>query len=244
MQFEKKISLVTGANRGIGKAIAKKLLEKNVIVIGTATQPEGVKKISKYLHGQGLGIQLNICDSISIKLCLEKIKKNFGLINILINNAGITQDNLLIKMKENQWDSVINTNLTGTYRISKEVIPGMLKKNYGRIVNIGSVSGFVGNPGQTNYSASKFGLIGFTHSLSREVAKRGITVNMICPGFIDTDMTRILSEKHKEKILSFIPINRFGSTKDVAHAAIFLASDEASYITGETIHVNGGMYMK
>lgn len=244
MQFKKKISLVTGANRGIGKAIAQKLLEKNVIVIGTATQLEGVEKIKKYLNGQGLGIQLNVCDPTSIKLCLEKIKKIFGSINILINNAGITQDNLLIKMKENQWNSVINTNLTGTYRISKEVIPGMLKKNYGRIINIGSVSGFIGNPGQTNYSASKFGLIGFTHSLSREVAKRGITVNMICPGFIDTDMTHILSEKHKEKILSYIPINRFGSTQDVAHAAIFLASDEASYITGETIHVNGGMYMK
>lgn len=244
MQFKEKVSLVTGANRGIGKAIAKELLEKNAIVIGTSTKPEGVDKIRKYLNGQGLGIQLNICDIISIKLCLEKIKKIFGAINILINNAGITQDNLLIKMQEKQWNSVINTNLTGAFRISKEVVPGMLKNNYGRIINIGSVSGFIGNPGQTNYSASKFGLIGFTHSLSREVAKRGITVNMICPGFIETDMTRILSKTNREKILSCIPTNRFGSTQDIAHAAIFLASEEASYITGETIHVNGGMYMK
>ncbi|MDQ1237294.1 MAG: 3-oxoacyl-[acyl-carrier-protein] reductase [Wigglesworthia glossinidia] len=244
MQFKEKISLITGANRGIGKVIAKKLLENHAIVIGTSTQPEGVNKINNYLNGQGIGVQLNVCDADSITLCIEKIKKIFGEVDILINNAGIIKDNLLIKMKEEYWNKVINTNLTGVFRMSKAVIPGMLKKNYGRIINIGSISGFIGNPGQVNYAASKSGLIGFTHSLSREVAKRGITVNMISPGFIETDMTKMLSMQNKQKILSHIPINRFGSTEDVAYAAMFLASDKASYITGETIHVNGGMYMK
>ncbi|BAC24237.1 fabG [Wigglesworthia glossinidia endosymbiont of Glossina brevipalpis] len=244
MNFNKKISLVTGANRGIGKSIAKELLKRNSIVIGTSTSKEGVDIINNYVKKQGKGIVLNLLDKNSIKLCIEKIKKNFGDVDILINNAGTNKDELLIRMKENSLNHVININLISVFIISKIVIKGMIKKRYGRIINIGSVSGFTGNIGQTNYSASKSGLTGFTKSLAREVAKKGITVNMVSPGFIKTDMTKSLSENNKKNILSNIPVNRFGSTKDVANAVIFFASDLSSYITGETMHVNGGIYMK
>ncbi|AWH87413.1 3-oxoacyl-ACP reductase FabG [Limnobaculum parvum] len=243
MKLDGKIALVTGASRGIGKAIAEKLVSEGARVIGTATTETGAEAISEYLGTHGKGLALNVTDSASIESVLETIRAEFGEIDILINNAGITRDNLLMRMKDDEWQDIIDTNLTSVFRLSKAVMRAMMKKRYGRIITIGSVVGTMGNAGQTNYAAAKAGIIGFSKSLAREVASRGITVNVIAPGFIETDMTRALTDEQRSGILSQVPANRLGEAKEIASAAAFLASDEAGYITGETLHVNGGMYM-
>lgn len=243
MRLDGKIALVTGASRGIGRAIAERLVSDGAIVIGTATSQKGADAISEYLGKKGKGISLNVTDSASIEIALNTIRTEFGEIDILINNAGITRDNLLMRMKDDEWQEIIDTNLTSIFRLSKAVMRAMMKKRYGRIITIGSVVGTMGNAGQTNYAAAKAGIIGFSKSLAREVASRGITVNVIAPGFIETDMTRALTDEQRSGILSSVPANRLGEAKEIASAAAFLASDEAGYITGETLNVNGGMYM-
>lgn len=243
MTFEKKIVLVTGARRGIGRAISEMFSMCGATVIGTATDTCGVQKINVYLGNSGKGKLLDVIQQHSIDVCLKTIQEEFGNIDILINNAGIIHDNILLNMKDDEWQSVIDVNLTAAFRMSKAVIKPMIKNRYGRIINIGSVIGMIGNVGQTNYAAAKSGLMGFTKSLAREVASRGITVNLVIPGFIYTDMTKKLTDTQKNDILSKIPINRFGTPKDVAHAVIFFSSEDSQYITGQTIHVNGGMYM-
>ncbi|MEG0278089.1 MAG: 3-oxoacyl-ACP reductase FabG [Morganella sp. (in: enterobacteria)] len=243
MSFEGKIALVTGASRGIGRAIAEKLVARGATVIGTATSESGAAAISEYLGAKGKGFALNVTDSASIDQVLEKIRAEFGEIDILVNNAGITRDNLLMRMKEDEWQDILDTNLSSIFRLSKAVMRSMMKKRYGRIITIGSVVGTMGNAGQANYAAAKAGLIGFSKSLAREIASRGITVNVVAPGFIETDMTRALTEDQRAGILSQVPANRLGDADEIASAVAFLASDEAAYITGETLHVNGGMYM-
>ncbi|MFT6330080.1 MAG: 3-oxoacyl-[acyl-carrier protein] reductase [Bermanella sp.] len=238
-----KIALVTGASRGIGKAIAEQLVSNGAIVIGTATSEKGAEAISDYLVNNGVGKVLNVTDDASIADLLSQISEEFGAIDILINNAGITRDNLLMRMKDDEWNDIIHTNLTSVFKLSKAVMRGMMKKRHGRIVNIGSVVGSSGNAGQANYAAAKAAVIGFSKSLAREIASRGITVNVVSPGFIDTDMTKSLSDEQKEAIFKDIPANRLGDPKEIAATVGFLVSDEAGYITGETIHVNGGMYM-
>lgn len=240
------IALVTGASRGIGQAIANALGQQEAIVIGTATTEVGAQTISERLKTVGIhgtGMVLDVSDSISIKTCLQQISDKFGTPDILINNAGITRDNLLIRMKDDQWDDSINTNLTAVFRLAKAVIRTMLKKKSGRIINISSVVGVMGNAGQTNYAAAKAGLIGFSKSLVREIGARNITVNTIAPGFIDTDMTRGLAAEQHKLLTSQIPLGRLGNAEEVAAIVAFLASPSAGYITGETIHVNGGLYM-
>lgn len=243
MKLEGKVALVTGASRGIGKAIAQRLAAEGAHVIGTATSESGAQSISEYLGAQGKGLALNVTDAASVEATLEAIRAEFGDVDILVNNAGITRDNLLMRMKDEEWQDIIDTNLTSIFRLSKAVMRAMMKKRYGRIITIGSVVGTMGNAGQANYAAAKAGVIGFSKSLAREVASRGITVNVIAPGFIETDMTRALTDEQRSGILSQVPANRLGDTKEIASAAAFLASDEAGYITGETLHVNGGMYM-
>ncbi|ADW74549.1 MULTISPECIES: 3-oxoacyl-ACP reductase FabG [Rahnella] len=243
MSFEGKIALVTGASRGIGRAIAEKLVAGGAKVIGTATSEKGAEAIGEYLGENGKGIMLNVVDSASIEQVLATIRAEFGEIDILVNNAGITRDNLLMRMKDDEWQDILDTNLTSVFRLSKAVMRAMMKKRCGRIITIGSVVGTMGNAGQANYAAAKAGLIGFSKSLAREVASRGITVNVVAPGFIETDMTRALTDDQRAGILSSVPANRLGDAKEIASAVAFLASDEASYITGETLHVNGGMYM-
>lgn len=243
ISLEGKVALVTGASRGIGRAIAEQLAALGAQVVGTATSEKGAAAISSYLGDKGCGLVLNVGDTASIEQCLEQIKNQFGDIDILVNNAGITRDNLLMRMKDDEWFDIIQTNLTSVYRLSKAVMRSMMKKRFGRIINIGSVVGSMGNAGQTNYAAAKAGVLGFTKSLAREVASRGITVNAIAPGFIDTDMTKELSEEQKESIFGQVPANRLGKPEEIAATAAFLASNQAAYITGETIHVNGGMYM-
>ncbi|GKX49752.1 3-oxoacyl-ACP reductase FabG [Budvicia aquatica] len=243
MRLEGKIALVTGASRGIGRAIAERLVSDGATVIGTATSDKGAEAISEYLGKNGKGIALNVTDSASIETALNTIRAEFGEIDILINNAGITRDNLLMRMKDDEWQDILDTNLTSVFRLSKAVMRAMMKKRHGRIITIGSVVGTMGNAGQTNYAAAKAGIIGFSKSLAREVASRGITVNVIAPGFIETDMTRALTDEQRSGILSSVPANRLGEAKEIASAAAFLASDEAGYITGETLNVNGGMYM-
>ncbi|GAB2928392.1 3-oxoacyl-ACP reductase FabG [Hafnia psychrotolerans] len=243
MSFEGKIALVTGASRGIGRAIAEKLVAGGATVIGTATSEKGAEAISEYLGENGKGIALNVVDSASIEQVLATIRAEFGEIDILVNNAGITRDNLLMRMKDDEWQDILDTNLTSVFRLSKAVMRAMMKKRFGRIITIGSVVGTMGNAGQANYAAAKAGLIGFSKSLAREIASRGITVNVVSPGFIETDMTRALTDDQRAGILSSVPANRLGDAKEIASAVAFLASDEASYITGETLHVNGGMYM-
>ncbi|MEG7502334.1 3-oxoacyl-ACP reductase FabG [Providencia stuartii] len=243
MSFEGKIALVTGASRGIGKAIALTLAARGATVIGTATSEKGAEAISAYLDGKGKGFALNVTDPASIDETLNNIRQQFGEIDILVNNAGITRDNLLMRMKDDEWQDIIDTNLSSVYRLSKAVLRAMMKKRCGRIISIASVVGVMGNAGQANYAAAKAVLIGFSKSLAREVASRGITVNVVAPGFIETDMTKALTDEQRAGILSQVPADRLGDAQEIASAVAFLASDEAGYITGETLHVNGGMYM-
>ncbi|MBN3137792.1 3-oxoacyl-ACP reductase FabG [Pectobacterium punjabense] len=243
MSFEGKIALVTGASRGIGRAIAETLVARGAKVIGTATSEKGAEAISRWLGENGKGYMLNVADAASVESVLAEIRAEFGEIDILINNAGITRDNLLMRMKDDEWHDILDTNLTSVFRMSKAVMRAMMKKRFGRIITIGSVVGTMGNAGQANYAAAKAGLIGFSKSLAREVASRGITVNVVAPGFIETDMTQALTEEQRAGILASVPANRLGDAKEIASAVVFLASDEAAYITGETLHVNGGMYM-
>ena len=240
--LEGKVVLVTGASRGIGKAIASQLKALGGKVIGTATSEHGAANISEYL-GEGCGLVLNVTDDASISAMFDIIKEQHGGVDILVNNAGITRDNLMMRMKNDEWDDIIDTNLSSVFKISKAVLRTMMKKRHGRIINIGSVVGTMGNAGQVNYSTAKAGLLGFTKSLAREVASRGITVNTVSPGFIDTDMTQTLTDEQKEGIFAQVPANRLGKPEEIANAVAFLASDSAAYITGETLHVNGGMYM-
>ena len=243
MNLSGKIALVTGASRGIGKAIAEKLVACGATVIGTATTENGAEAISQYLGQNGKGLALNVTDEASIESVISTIKAEFGDIDILVNNAGITRDNLLMRMKEDEWQDILDTNLTSVFRLSKALMRTMMKKRYGRIITIGSVVGAMGNAGQSNYAAAKAGLIGFSKSLAREVASRGITVNVVAPGFIATDMTAALTDEQKALTVAQVPVGRLGEPAEIASAVAFLASDEASYITGETLHVNGGMYM-
>ncbi|EMV9344449.1 3-oxoacyl-ACP reductase FabG [Vibrio alginolyticus] len=243
MNLEGKIALVTGASRGIGRAIAELLVERGATVIGTATSESGAAAISEYLGDNGKGLALNVTDVESIEATLKTINEEFGVIDILVNNAGITRDNLLMRMKDDEWNDIIDTNLTPIYRMSKAVLRGMVKKRAGRIINVGSVVGTMGNAGQTNYAAAKAGVIGFTKSMAREVASRGVTVNTVAPGFIETDMTKALNDDQRAATLSNVPAGRLGDPREIASAVVFLASPEAAYITGETLHVNGGMYM-
>ena len=244
MNFEGKLVLVTGASRGIGKAIAALFAEKCAKVVGTATSEKGAEAISAYLGEQGAGMVLNVADQTSVDALFASIREKFGAeVDILVNNAGITRDGLFMRMSDEDWDAIITTNLSSVYRMSKAVIRSMMKKRGGRIISISSVVGVIGNAGQTNYAAAKAGIIGFTKSLAREVASRGVTVNAVAPGFIATDMTSVLTDAEKEKILSGVPMGHLGTPEDIANAVLFLASDEAGYITGETINVNGGMSM-
>ena len=243
-QLSGKIALVTGASRGIGKAIAEALAAQGATVIGTATSENGAAAISEYLAASGgKGLALNVTDKASVEASLKAIADEFGGIDILINNAGITRDNLLMRMKDDEWQDIIDTNLSSIFTLSKAVLRGMMKKRYGRIVNVGSVVGSSGNAGQANYVAAKAGVIGFSKSMAREVASRGITINVVAPGFIDTDMTKALTDDQREAIFKDIPANRLGAPEEIASTVAFLVSDGAAYITGETIHVNGGMYM-
>ncbi len=240
------IALVTGASRGIGQSIALALGQQGATIVGTATSDKGAESISAYLAENGItgqGMALNVTDADSIKQMLAGMTETFGAPGILVNNAGITRDNLLMRMKEEEWDDIINTNLTSVYRMSKACLRAMTKARKGRIISISSVVGASGNAGQANYAAAKAGLIGFSKSLAREVGVRGITVNTVAPGFIDTDMTRALADAQKETLLGEIPLNRLGQPEEIAAAVAFLASPGAAYITGETLHVNGGMYM-
>ena len=243
ISLEGKVALVTGASRGIGRAIAEQLAALGAKVVGTATTEKGAAAIGEYLGEQGAGFVLNVTDTASVEACLEQIKIQFGEIDILVNNAGITRDNLLMRMKDDEWFDIMQTNLTSVFRLSKAVLRSMMKKRFGRIITIGSVVGSMGNAGQTNYAAAKAGVLGFTKSLAKEVASRGITVNAVSPGFIDTDMTKELSEEQKTAIFSQVPANRLGQPEEIAATVAFLASTHAAYITGETVHVNGGMYM-
>ncbi|ALP41081.1 3-oxoacyl-ACP reductase FabG [Aeromonas schubertii] len=243
MSFTDKVVLVTGASRGIGRAIAEAFAERGAKVVGTATSESGAEAISAYLGDKGCGLALNVTDAGSVEQVLATIKERFGDVDVLINNAGITRDNLLMRMKDDEWNDIIETNLTSLYRLSKPVLRAMMKKRYGRIVSIGSVVGTMGNAGQTNYAAAKAGLVGFTKALAREVASRGITVNAVAPGFIETDMTRALNDDQRAGIMNQVPAARLGDPKEIAAAVVFLASSDAGYITGETLHVNGGMYM-
>ncbi len=229
--------------RGIGKAIAELLVERGATVIGTATSESGADAISAYLGDNGKGLALNVTDVDSIESVLKSINDEFGGIDILVNNAGITRDNLLMRMKDDEWTDILDTNLTSIFRLSKAVLRGMMKKRQGRIINVGSVVGTMGNAGQTNYAAAKAGVIGFTKSMAREVASRGVTVNTVAPGFIETDMTKALNDDQRTATLAQVPAGRLGDPREIASAVAFLASPEAAYITGETLHVNGGMYM-
>ncbi len=239
----KKVALVTGASRGIGRAIAEKLVADGFFVIGTATSDSGAEAISAYLAESGKGMKLNVSDAGSIAEVIKSIVDEYGTPAVLVNNAGITRDNLLMRMKDDEWDDIINTNLTSVFRMSKAVLRGMMKAKSGRIINISSVVGATGNAGQANYAAAKAGMVGFAKSMAKEVGSRGITVNTVAPGFIDTDMTRELSDELKQALLAGIPLARLGDAKEIAYAVAFLASEGAAYITGETLHVNGGMFM-
>ncbi|MEZ9523122.1 3-oxoacyl-ACP reductase FabG [Enterovibrio norvegicus] len=243
MDLNGKIALVTGASRGIGRAIAEILVERGATVVGTATSESGAASISDYLGENGKGYALNVTSSESIEGVLKAIKEEFGDIDILVNNAGITRDNLLMRMKEDEWQDIMDTNLTSIFRMSKAVLRAMMKKRNGRIINVGSVVGTMGNAGQANYAAAKAGVVGFTKSMAREVASRGITVNTVAPGFIETDMTKALNDDQRAATLAQVPAGRLGDPREIAATVAFLASTDAAYITGETLHVNGGMYM-
>lgn len=244
--LEGKVALVTGASRGIGRAIATALGKAGATVAGTATSDTGAAAISEYLGAEGIkgaGFKLNVNDVPETEAVLEKVESQFGPVAILVNNAGITRDNLLLRMKDAEWDEIMDTNLKSVFRLSKLVIRSMMKARYGRIINITSVVGSMGNAGQANYAAAKAGIVGFSKSLAREVGSRNITVNCVAPGFIDTDMTKGLPEEQKKTLLAHIPLGRFGQAQEVAAAVTFLASDGAAYVTGNSLHVNGGMYM-
>jgi 3-oxoacyl-[acyl-carrier protein] reductase len=239
----KNIALVTGASRGIGKAIAERLSEDGFYVVGTATSDAGAEAISAYLGEHGRGFKLDVADAANVEAVLKQINDEIGAPTVLVNNAGITRDNLLMRMKDEEWDSIIATNLTSVFRMSKAVMRGMMKARTGRIINISSVVGSTGNAGQANYSAAKAGMVGFAKAMAKEVGSRNITVNTVAPGFIDTDMTRELTEEQKNAWIGAIPLGRLGEAREIAHAVSFLASEGAGYITGETLHVNGGMFM-
>jgi 3-oxoacyl-[acyl-carrier protein] reductase len=244
--LEGKLALVTGASRGIGKAIAQALGKAGATVLGTATSESGAQSIAAYLAEagtQGAGLVLDVVDGAACDKLVADAEQRFGAIGILVNNAGITRDNLLMRMKEAEWDEIMDTNLKSVYRLSKLVIRSMMKARYGRIVNLTSVVGFMGNAGQANYAAAKAGIVGFSKALAREVGSRSITVNCVAPGFIDTDMTRALPDAQKQALLANVPLGRFGRPEEVAAAVVFLASEGAAYVTGSTIHVNGGMLM-
>lgn len=246
MSLSDKVALVTGASRGIGQAIALELGLRGATIIGTATTDAGAEKISQFFKDnniKGKGMSLNVTDANSVTTVLAEIQKEFAAPSILVNNAGITRDNIMMRMKDDEWFDVIDTNLNSLYRLSKGVLRGMTKARWGRIINIGSIVGSIGNIGQSNYAAAKAGLEGFTRALARELGSRSVTVNAITPGFIDTDMTRELPEAQREALLSQIPLGRLGQSKEIAETVCFLVSDAASYITGATIPVNGGMYM-
>jgi len=247
MTLDGKIALVTGASRGIGRAIALELGKCGAVVIGTSTTAPGADGIGQQLTAagaKGVGMALNVNDLQQVESAMADIQKRFGDIAILVNNAGVTRDNLLLRMKDEEWDEIMATDLKSVYRLSKRVLRSMLKARYGRIINITSIVGVTGNAGQTNYAAAKAGIIGFSKSLAREVGSRNITVNCIAPGFIDTDMTRALSEEQRGALVHQIPLGRLGRPEDVAAAAAFLASPAADYVTGCTLHVNGGLYME
>ncbi|MDX1518115.1 MAG: 3-oxoacyl-ACP reductase FabG [Woeseiaceae bacterium] len=237
------VALVTGASRGIGAAIAAALAAAGATVVGTATSKGGAEGISESLGAKGRGIVLNIADEDSVQAAIKDVQDREGAPTILVNNAGITRDNLLMRMKDAEWDDVLSTNLTGTYRVCKACLRGMMKARKGRIINIASVIGITGNAGQANYAAAKAGLIGFSKSLAKEIGSRNITVNVVAPGFIDTDMTRVLPDDQREAMLQQIPLGRLGEGGDIAAAVVYLASAAGSYVTGETLHVNGGMLM-
>ena len=240
------LAVVTGASRGIGQAIALELGTRGATVIGTATSDKGAGAITAALAENGVrgtGMVLDVTDADSITAFFKAVQDEYGSPTVLVNNAGITRDNLMMRMKDDEWDAVISTNLSSAFRMSKACLRGMMKARHGRIINISSIIGATGNPGQANYAATKAGVIGFTKSLAREVGSRSITVNAVAPGFIDTDMTRALPEEQRKQLLDQIPMARLGDVKDIANAVVFLASEEASYITGETLHVNGGMFI-
>ena len=241
--LEGEIALVTGASRGIGASIAAALAAAGATVVGSATSQGGADGISAALGPKGRGIVLNVADAESVAAAIKDVQAQEGNPTVLVNNAGITRDNLLMRMKQEEWDDVIGTNLSGVYSVSKACLRGMMKAKKGRIINIASVVGVMGNAGQANYAATKAGVIGFSKSLAREVGSRGITVNVVAPGFIDTDMTRDLPEANREAMLTQIPLGALGDSLDIANAVVFLASTGGAYITGETLHVNGGMVM-
>ncbi len=244
MNLDNQVALVTGASRGIGKAIALELARQGAKVVGTATTEAGAAAISDYLQQfGGKGAQLNVTDAAACAAVIDEVQKGVGPITILVNNAGITQDQLAMRMKDEEWDSVIATNLTAVGRLSRAVLRGMMKAKHGRIINITSVVGSAGNPGQMNYAAAKAGVAGMSRALAREIGSRNITVNCVAPGFIDTDMTRSLSAEQHASLLTQIPLARLGAPEDIANAVAFLAGPQAAYITGTTLHVNGGMYM-
>ncbi len=246
MSLVNKVVLVTGATRGIGRAITLHLGKQGAIVVGTATSDAGVAAIGDYLtqaNVDGMGLLLNVVDADSIETAVSSVESKFSAPDILVNNAGITRDNLLIRMKDTEWNDVMATNLTPIFTLSKRCLRAMIKARWGRIITITSVIGVMGNAGQTNYATTKAGVIGFSKSLAREVGARGVTVNTVAPGFIDTDMTRSLSDNYKKALLASIPVNRLGEPEDVAAVVGFLAGREAGYVNGETVHVNGGMYM-
>lgn len=239
-----KVALVTGASRGIGASIAEQLAQAGAVVIGTATSDSGAAAINERLVPLGgAGMRLDVTDSAQIDAVLAEIESRFGAVAVLVNNAGITRDTLLMRMKDDDWSAIIDTNLTSVFRLSQKVLRGMTKARWGRIISIASVVGSMGNAGQTNYAAAKAGLMGFSKSLAREVGARNITVNVVAPGFIDTDMTRDLPEAHKTALLANVPLGRLGDPAEIAGCVRFLASDDAAYVTGHTLHVNGGMYM-
>ena len=247
MTLQGQIALVTGASRGIGQAIALELGKQGATVIGTATSDKGAQAIGEYLAASGVkgtGLALNVNDAAQVDAVLDSIRKQFGEVSILVNNAGITKDNLLARMSDEEWDDVLTTNLKSVFRLSRAVLRAMMKARAGRIINISSVVGSSGNPGQTNYSASKAGMAGFTKSLAQEIGSRNITVNCVAPGFIDTDMTQVLGEEQRAKLVEHVPLKRLGQPTDIAAAVAFLAGPGAAYITGTTLHVNGGMYME
>ncbi len=244
--MENKITLITGASRGIGQAIAIKMGQSGAVVIGTATTENGAGAINQYLEKsgiKGMGVALNVNDTEQINHTLQTIREKFGEVEILVNNAGITRDNLLVRMKDEEWDDILETDLKSVFRLSRAVLRAMMKARYGRIINISSVVGAMGNLGQTNYAAAKAGIFGFSKSLAREVGSRNITVNCVAPGFIDTDMTRALADEFQQSLIQHVPLGRLGRPEEVASAVAFLASSAAGYITGTTLHVNGGMYM-